>query len=84
MFPPSFNPQNRGTYSIAANANIDNLDIRDLDLSSFVELESVSMQGAIYSETTLFPRNFNPQSKGAYLIAANSYLKDANLSTANL
>lgn len=71
LFPPNFNPQNRGAYLIAANANIDNLDIRDLDLSSLVELESVRMQGAIYSETTLFPPNFNPQNKGAYLIAAN-------------
>ncbi len=84
LFPANFNPQSQGAYLIAANANIENIDIRDLDLSSLLELESVNMKGATYNEITLFPANFNPQNQGAYLIGANSYLKGALLSTANL
>ena len=66
---------------IEANLNGAHLQKANLIASDLrnTELENVRMQGAIYSDNTLFPANFNPQSQGAYLIAANANIENIDI-----
>ncbi|UNU24532.1 pentapeptide repeat-containing protein [Microcoleus vaginatus] len=66
-----------------SNANLSNTNLLMANLEG-ANLEGSKLQQALYNAQTLFPRGFDPVKAGAYLIAPNVSLKEANLAGRNL
>ncbi|MBR8833364.1 MAG: pentapeptide repeat-containing protein [Stigonema ocellatum SAG 48.90 = DSM 106950] len=66
-----------------SNANLSKVRFLKANLE-FANLNAANLQYSYYDENTIFPTNFDPASAGAYLIAPNATLKNANLAGAVL
>jgi len=66
-----------------SNANLSNTNLLMANLEG-ANLEGSKLQQALYNAQTVFPRGFDPVKAGAYLIAPNVSLKEANLAGIDL
>ncbi|MEG4856329.1 pentapeptide repeat-containing protein [Microcoleus sp. K1-B6] len=66
-----------------SNANLSDTNLLMANLEG-ANLEGSKLQQALYNAQTVFPRGFDPVKAGAYLIAPNVSLKEANLARRNL
>ena len=66
-----------------SNANLSDTNLLMANLEG-ANLEGAKLQQALYNAQTVFPRGFDPVKAGAYLIAPNVSLKEANLARRNL
>lgn len=66
-----------------SNANLSNTNLLKANLEG-ANLEGAKLQQALYNAETIFPRGFDPVKAGAYLIAPNVSLQEANLAGIDL
>ena len=65
------------------NANLQKANLRGVNFNS-ANLQGANLEKAIYDRDTRFPRDFNPVTAGAYLIAPQTSLRNADLSDVDL